>query len=354
MVLIWLKGQRSASQGLVTAFGNSITANVNNYCISACRESSGELIFIKNAGIGGNTTAQMIARMATDIPAESSIVMIMEATNDAGSGATFQATPLEHAQNMLTIANYVLSQGMKPIFILAPPKDDTEAAQRIEEMNFYNWCTARALGIPCYDPWRTFSDTNGQWIPGASDDGTHPVDQTNFDAGQILNAQIKANEYALPITRNNNHGILSNSLLQNVSGSYPTGFIVYGGGSSGSYEPSVSGLGNQITASVNNGTAILDRTYTALTVGDKHIFTCLFSASSMVGVNYALYLDEQGGSRHYLIQNGKVNISERYLTIEFTPSVADVRLIASVAGTGSGSVTLAQTQIFNISANTIV
>ncbi|MGB5803639.1 MAG: SGNH/GDSL hydrolase family protein, partial [Vibrio anguillarum] len=94
----------------LTVFGNSISQSLNNYGTWFARKSDGSLTFYYNAGVGGNTTVQMLARL-DDVPDDTTLVSIMEATNDAASAIT----PLQHAENIKQIAEYFIGKGIKPI-----------------------------------------------------------------------------------------------------------------------------------------------------------------------------------------------------------------------------------------------
>lgn len=71
---------------------------------------------VVNAGIGGNTSAQMIARFASDVPADSKYVVFNEPGVNDGL-----ATPATIRANLETLVRLIRGIGAIPIFVGMPP-----------------------------------------------------------------------------------------------------------------------------------------------------------------------------------------------------------------------------------------
>lgn len=115
----------------------------------ACAAMGGGFHYVKNAGIGSNTTTQMLARFATDVVAYSpDVVVIGGGTNDAGvavSLATFAA-------NMRAMVAATRAANARPVLCLAVPAKDAGTWRSNVEL-FNQWLAryARSEGIPLID-----------------------------------------------------------------------------------------------------------------------------------------------------------------------------------------------------------
>lgn len=213
------------NQKLVTVLGNSISARTNNYATWMCRKSNGSYVFLKNSGVGGDTSADIIARMDADVPSNTDICLIMEATNDAINGVTVE----QHLMNMQTIELKLKSRGINPVFVLAPPNNDPVNTDRwdiVRQMNeaVFAWCFNN--NINCFDIWSQFSsnDGTGAWQSGASDDGTHPNPSTEQTAGYTLLSKIENDLFSIITTTDNVSGIIGNSMLLDENSGLPVGW----------------------------------------------------------------------------------------------------------------------------------
>lgn len=167
--------------GRTAGMGDSITANgQTSYFNQLCLRSEGWFLRAYNAGIGGNTTTQMLARIATDIPANSGVknVFIQGGTNDVAQGIPENTT----LQNLAAMCAYVESFGARPILNCIPPKNSETDA--VVSLRSKIPALAKQIGVMCFDPWAPFCKADGTWIDGASSDGVHPTMDT-ADAAAI-------------------------------------------------------------------------------------------------------------------------------------------------------------------------
>lgn len=179
--------------GLKThTFGNSIVAGVDNIAFldEAVYACAPNLIWVSNEGIAGNTTEQMIDRLATDIPDTADAVLIMEGSNDAGAGLT----PGEHYANMAAIVDHFAARGIVPILVAPPPRSGSVALTTAYHAATY--LVALDRGINIFDPWLDSVETDGDWVSGADSDGIHPTHATSQTAAANLAAQILGTDAA--------------------------------------------------------------------------------------------------------------------------------------------------------------
>lgn len=209
--------QRAYLQGIkVCLFGNSIVIGYNGGRMFEwfVYQSGSKLSLLKNAGISGNSSAAMLARINTDVPADSVIVPFMEGTNDAAGGATVAT----HRSNYSAIIENLISRGMVPVMIATPPYD--LATGKVEVYRAVQFYLAQKYGITYWDPWVDYTDpANGKWVAGAASDDAHPTYATQQGGAAKLVAFI--NQTATP------PGFGPRSNTPNVAA--PSGFLLSGG-----------------------------------------------------------------------------------------------------------------------------
>ncbi len=174
---------RSANQGAV--LGDSIgkgsnTDLVNNtyaddsWAWNAAILSNQRFRLMHNAGIGGNTTAQMAARVQTDvIPyAPQFCFVAVGSPNDYGSGpGTFAYSQA----NVLSIITQLLRVGITPVLVSVLPYDTTPAyAAVIDKLNAWGAEYAARNGLIYINTHRAVVDpATGLYLAACTTDGTH-------------------------------------------------------------------------------------------------------------------------------------------------------------------------------------
>jgi lysophospholipase L1-like esterase len=148
----------------------------------------GNYVFMRNAGIGGNTTPDMLARLDTDVLAYNPDVMfLMAGTNDILPGAV-DADYAAFFTALEKIIVRALLAGVDVVLSTCPTKDaaPAEVARAIP----WYYLLAKHYSIPLIDAHHATADpVTGQYKAGYSDDGTHP-NQTGIAA--IVNASFNA------------------------------------------------------------------------------------------------------------------------------------------------------------------
>lgn len=133
--------------------------------------SKGKWIAADNAAVSGNTSAQMLARFATDVIAKSpDICPILGGTNDQ-QGSIAPSMTVSNLRQMWTMAQ---ESGILPIAITIPPRNDGYHTT-IDQLNGLIMWEASKLGIPVFDLFSLLVDpANGNYKAGYDNgDGIH-------------------------------------------------------------------------------------------------------------------------------------------------------------------------------------
>jgi lysophospholipase L1-like esterase len=202
----FLRAQRGPLRAI--CIGDSVTANDsyvsanglwqmgNGYAEGLMRASGSSfgqpMTFVRNAGVAGNTTPQMLARLDADVLAHKpDVVILMCGTNDIVSGAVDAdyVTWLNAAEKIVVKC---LLAGAEVLLVTPPAKDAAPAEMRRAIPFLY--MLAKHYGLQLVDAFRaTVDPVTGQYKSGFSGDGTHPnevgikaiVDEASYTFGSV-------------------------------------------------------------------------------------------------------------------------------------------------------------------------
>ena len=132
---------------------------------------------IRNAGIAGQTSTQIAARLQSDALAYSpDAVLIALGTNDLPAINTSYSSGMTVLMNNIqTMVKQCLSAGVLPILCTVPPNGTRGLEAKLTQWFYYD--LARSWRIPLFDAYRLMVDpvsASGQYLAGMSGDGTHP------------------------------------------------------------------------------------------------------------------------------------------------------------------------------------
>jgi lysophospholipase L1-like esterase len=204
----------------IVVFGDSISANNHEGQLlgAGYAEQSifkgGKHTVIANVAEGGNTTAQLRARLASDVLSlDPDAVLLMAGTNSLldGGGSDGIAACMADVEAMVVAC---LSAGVLPIIVTPPAKNvgitGTETVR--EAIRFY-YTLAAHYGLPLIDLYKVSVDPlTGGYKAGFSTDGTHP-------AGAGITALSDYAGYVLANLGN----FVAPAYLASVAVLYPTG-----------------------------------------------------------------------------------------------------------------------------------
>jgi len=146
-----------ADPASLAALGDSITARYRLSYSYPDLLGRWRGIPVHNFGVSGDTTAQMLDRLADvlDSGPTQQVVVIMGGTNDIALGVPVEET----LRNLQTIAERVRDSRRRPVLVCPPPSGafrlDRAQALRAGLRDY-----ARAQGIVFVDPWPAMEDPN--------------------------------------------------------------------------------------------------------------------------------------------------------------------------------------------------
>ncbi|MEF3310789.1 SGNH/GDSL hydrolase family protein, partial [Paenibacillus sp. GYB004] len=198
--------------------------------------TGGHIKVLKQAGIGGNTTTQMLARIDNDVlQYKSDYVHVLGGTNDVLTD-TASATTIA---NLTTIYKRIKDNGSKLVIATVPPSVQCNTDQRLANLNAINkfirdYAYNNKDVILC-DMFSALVDSSGRnIIAGLSDDGTHPNAAGAARMGrklyEDLNAALRfSKENMLSKSLNDTNNLLTNGILTGDSSGGATSWSFVGG-----------------------------------------------------------------------------------------------------------------------------
>lgn len=177
-------GSSVTSPLYATAIGDSIDEGwTQSFFGRLCLLSEQRLRFYDNAGIGGNNTTQMLARIQTDVIdiVQRPVVCILgSTTNDYPSNIPVATT----RSNITTMISMLQAAGIRPILRATAPTDNagtgiynTVALRRQATIASNEWAQQLAsdMGLEYLDVFTPIATAEGGYVPGTTTDGTHPT-----------------------------------------------------------------------------------------------------------------------------------------------------------------------------------
>ena len=134
---------------------------------------------VKNAGVAGQTSAQVLATLASDLAGvDCGYCLVFAGGNDIIGGVPLTTI----ISNLSAIYDYLIGQGITPIATTISPAGGTVPSTAVKTQQRLNkWImeeATRTFGIKCFDAYRySVNPTAGTdtWRTGYSQDGIHPV-----------------------------------------------------------------------------------------------------------------------------------------------------------------------------------
>jgi lysophospholipase L1-like esterase len=263
--------REGGSSGITTQYGMG-------YAETAIRLAGG-WTQIHNAGIAGNTSTQMLARIQSDVIAKQpGACLLMAGTNDVVVGMTTQQvqTCMNNIERMVLM---LLNANILPILVTIPPKNGSAGAGEVvrgltQRMIRFYYLLSEYYGIPLADIYRAcVNPVNGTWTSGLASDGTHPD-----PAGIAVIAPIVAN-----VLRNPGAHRASNYMcaVSNVSPNGEDNLLANGTFINSTTPPSPNGWTTNLTG---NNSALLQANNTYPYVGNEFVHT-----KTGTGGAYSLY-----------------------------------------------------------------
>jgi lysophospholipase L1-like esterase len=171
------------------ALGDSLTAwPAYNPWPTRLDAQDSVLRLVKNAGVPGNTTSQMRARLARDVyPYKPEVLLVLGGTNDLGYGISESAI----IANLRAIVIAAKAHKIMPIIINVPPDSYPSMASKIKSLNKAILVLANAQKIHVVDMYRALANSSGTIRPEYTSDGLHFSDLGCQAAANQIRAQLR-------------------------------------------------------------------------------------------------------------------------------------------------------------------
>lgn len=319
--------------------------------------TDGKIVFGGNLGIGGNTSAQILARVPDLIALNPDWCILNTGTNDALQGiayATFKA-------NVIATVNALRAAGIKVALCTIVPSTDAVAKLWIPKFNAFLSYYAYANNIPLVDWYNKLASPTGTGgaLAAYSVDGTH----VNAAGGRVIGQAVvdaignligNWKPY-LGIVQTNSNNIFSNGLNvdTNADGLADT-WVKAGTGAATIVQNDTAIVGNWQRLVVTDGTVskLSLLTSTGYSVGDKLAFSCRMKTGSTTGSKVNVYIEFAGPfSAVYLLRDFDVIMEAHTANVEFDvpASTTGIRInISSSTGGTNADVQIAQPTLINL------
>lgn len=155
-----------ASDGVASGYGGSWFSKL-------CELSGMRLLRIRNAGIAGNSTAAMLARLNADVLMQRGDIVVIEAVTPNDDPAAL--TLAQQQRNVRSIVEQCLFRGKRVVLCGGPPSNTPAIATRLREMTAWARSLATQLGLDYIDLFTPVGvEATGAWAAGFTADGVHP------------------------------------------------------------------------------------------------------------------------------------------------------------------------------------
>ena len=179
----------------ITQGSNSIDANGiptyhdNSICpfTMPIMSSGGKYILLRNSGIAGQTSAQILARVGTDVLAyQPDVCIVCVGTNDTLPGINNDAYA-SMMNNIKQIVLMLMASNILPVLVVPPPK--TANPTEPKRARYFYYKLAEKYGLPLIDLYKLYVDpSNGQYLAGYSGDGVHPNTTATIASSSVISA----------------------------------------------------------------------------------------------------------------------------------------------------------------------
>lgn len=252
-----------------------------------CVESNQRVTFVRNSGIGGNTTTTALSRIQADVVDHNPDIAIVGGgvTNDHGTGVDEATT----RANILEMVRILRANGIAPVLRNCPPVDvagqdefNTVALRRAAGQRHNSWLRLWAVSesIPLLDYYTPMADpATGGYVAGYSTDGVHPTFESNRVVVESVIADLPAIFLGVPsltAAKVDAGNLLTNGVFLGDSNADGTAdsWIPVGGGITTALaaDPAIVGNWQEITCDGTLGYIQQSVPDTEFNIGDELIF----------------------------------------------------------------------------------
>jgi lysophospholipase L1-like esterase len=355
------RGNRFVFLGDSLTLGGDVVSSGNrnsswpNYAALITKQ---QIFYVRNAGVTGNTSAQMLARFDTDVtPYTPTVVTLLAGRNDIGGAvslATFQA-------NMQAIVAKIRAIGASPVLCTIPPTTST-AGITTAQWNQWIRVYAASIGAPLLDFYNILVDpATGSYLSGYdSGDHIHPNAAGYFAMGQhaatVLGTLLPAFYPPVPNDKADTSNLVANCCFTTTAlngNGEPTGFFVLNPASTTNTvetgDTTIKGNWLKMTVSTAASAPELYKTGYAVTVGDIYIFTARVKTNLSAG-NFTANLIFSGASpsaRYAIFQETAVLDGTLYWVGAAPTGATSIQIHFALSAGSTGYAQVAQVGLYD-------
>ena len=325
----------------ITIGMNSATGAADSWPTYAGAISKQKLRLIRNSGVGGNTTAQMLARFTADVSAHApKMVPLLAGSNDLMQSVPQTTLRANYEQ---LVAN-IRAIGAEPIILTVPPRIGGEALVTAHN----DWLRGYALvnGLRLVDMYAVLANGTA-WKAGFnSGDGTHPSPAgyaamgAEFDRviTPALGTPFSPN---LTTTQADAENLLTNGIFTVGGANVGASWTPYGPGANLTYSLEAADVGNWQVLNVTTGGAGVGLAQTSTAgakwnPGDRVRFMLRATVPQGGNLSCSLVFTGGAGGTYQAARNITQPINDGLFMIEFTipagTTSCNALLLASTVG----------------------
>ena len=325
-----------------------------NWAAQTFVRSGAEVLKLGDAGVPGNATAQMLARVPDVIALSPANCVVMGGTNDLGLDLALTLANIDQ------IVKELQQNGIRPILGLLPPR--TGGTANVLATNAVIQRYAIKNGLPYVDFFAVLADpATGDYLPGYSTDGIHPSEN---GAAAMASTFLKTTQRLfipvpsfLPTNSNGGKNMLGpNVFVPDTGGDgLANGWTVAGGAGSLMLSADSDGVNWQSITTQSSFQIARQYIYAGpqtFSDGDRVAFVGRVKLSTPVGATGTINLNLIQGSGTSIIwplAKWSTNIEDAAIYHEFTiPANTEfMNIFAGVDGAGA-NLRIAQFGLYNL------
>jgi lysophospholipase L1-like esterase len=208
-------------------YGATVQNSVRGYWTWAAIRLGHRFNLIRNAGVAGNTTTDLLNRLSADVIAYKPGWCVVEIGRNDVSASTSAATIIA---NLKTIYSQLQAAGIRVVATTITPRDSDSAGQLLVRFTVNRWMKEYARtqpGMVLADFSAAVTDTtSGAWQSGFSYDGLHEGLRGAARMGEYLANALSSRVLAVDLLVNSNAdatNLLAGGMMLGTSGSKGTG-----------------------------------------------------------------------------------------------------------------------------------
>lgn len=355
---------RSRRGNRAIIFGDSIAAGSDqqstyswggSWFTKLCEASGQKVRIMRNAGVSGNTSTQMLARIQDDVIVYNPDLCILEAItpNDPAQSISVATSKA----NIIAMLDALKAAGIRTIVCTGPPNDTTARRDQMNQISAWLSQYAASRGLPVWDIYTSIVDpADGTYLAANTGDGTHPNALGQAALVTSLLTRIPSGIDTVPLlspAKSDTSNLITNGVFigdSNADG-LADNWTLAGTLTEKSISSVSGGSGNWQQITCNGTFAYIEQTIsTGWAVGDVLALSGRWSQDT--GTSVGAYMAMTGGSYSPRALSSRTDIvSDRtfYIEAPVAPGTTTLKVQLTV-NTTAGAARFAQLTLRNLTA----